>query len=229
MHGGCVLGPAIADILPIAAAVALFPIPILVVILLLFSKRATGNALVFLVGWLAGLTAIVLVGALLTGGYESAVDDAGDDGVDLVRILLGVVVLLFAAKKWLGRPTGDGDPEMPGWMSAIADAGPARAAGFGLLLTALNPKNIALGLAASTAVGQSELTVSEAVIVFGVFLVVASLGVGLPVLYHMVAGQRARTQLDLLRAWLIANNAVVMTILMLLIGVVLISQGIRGY
>jgi threonine/homoserine/homoserine lactone efflux protein len=116
---------------------------------------------------------------------------------------------------------------MPKWMSAIDDFTPVKALGAGLALTALNPKNIALIIGAGTAVGAPGLTTAESIIVGLIFTIVATLGVGLPPLYAALGGSAARNNLDAARTWLIENNVIVMTLLMLIIGVVLIGEGLR--
>ena len=221
------MGPALGDVLPLAAAVALFPIPVLAIILMLLSPRASTSVPAFLVGWVGGIAAIVLVAALLTGGVVDAAEDQGDDAIGWVRIIIGAVLLLFGLKKWSGRPDANTDPELPGWMSAVGDASPAKALGVGLALTVLNPKNIALAASAGTAAGSPGLTVAEAIAVGAVFTVVATLGVGLPPLYYALGGASARDNLQAARSWLVANNVLVMTVLMVLIGVVLIGEGLR--
>jgi len=45
------LNAVIGDILPLALGVAISPIPIIAAILMLFSPRATGTSVGFLVGW----------------------------------------------------------------------------------------------------------------------------------------------------------------------------------
>ena len=222
------MGTAIGDMLPLAATIALFPIPILAVILMLFSPSGRGNVTAYTIGWVAGLTAIVTISALLTSGVDEIADVEDYHTIDWVRIFIGVGLLSYAAKKWLGRPTGP-DVEMPGWMSAINNFTPIKALGIGLLLTALNPKNIALAAAAGTAVGQPDLTTAEAVGVGLLFLLFSTLGILIPVLYYALGGPRARAHLEAAREWLVANNAVVIMVLMALIGVVLIGEGIRGY
>jgi threonine/homoserine/homoserine lactone efflux protein len=221
------MGPALGDVLPLAAAIALFPIPVLAVILMLFSPRASTNVPGFLAGWLTGLLAILVVTALLTTGVEEAADEDAVETIGWIRIIIGAVLLLFALKKWIGRPDAGSDPEMPKWMSAIDDFTPVKALGTGLALTALNPKNIALIIGAGTAVGAPGLTTAESIIVGLVFTIVATFGVGLPPLYAAFGGSAARRNLDASRTWLIANNVVVMTLLMLIIGVVLIGEGLR--
>jgi hypothetical protein len=55
------MGGAIGDILPLAIGVAISPVPIIAVILMLFSKKAKGNSLAFLVGWVLGLAIVGVI------------------------------------------------------------------------------------------------------------------------------------------------------------------------
>ena len=181
----------------------------------------------FLVGWLAGLSAIVIVAALLTSGYEEIAEEDAVAGIGWARIAVGTILLSFALKKWLGRPTDASGAEMPGWMSAISDFSPLKALGVGLALTVLNPKNVALAASAGTAVGGPGLSTAEALSVAIIFILVSTLGVAGPVIYYALGGDTARGNLDRMKSWLTANNTVVMTVLMIVIGAVLIGEGLR--
>jgi len=207
--------------------VALFPIPILAVILLLLSPRPAPKVLAFLLGWVAGIIAILVVVALLTDGVDDVEDADAAATIGWVRVILGMVVLLVGVKTWLGRPGPGSGPEMPKWMSAIDRSSPLTALGAGLALTALNPKNIALVAGAGTAVGAPGLTVAESIAVAATFITVASLGVALPPLYYAIGGSAARDSLEAWKAWLVANSALVMAMLMLVIGAVLVGEGLR--
>jgi hypothetical protein len=46
--------PGLAEVLPFAVGVAISPVPIIAVILMLFSSRATVNGPMFLIGWAVG-------------------------------------------------------------------------------------------------------------------------------------------------------------------------------
>ncbi len=63
------MSQAISAVLPFAVGVAIVPIPIIAVILMLFSQRARVNGPLFLLGWMAGLTvAFAIVYALPDAG-----------------------------------------------------------------------------------------------------------------------------------------------------------------
>ncbi len=57
---------------------------------------------------------------------------------------------------------------------------PAKAFAFGVLLAGVNPKNLALTLAAATGLAQLGATGSDAVVALVVFVIVASLTIALP-------------------------------------------------
>ena len=59
---------ALGSILPQAIGVAISPVPIIAVILMLFSKRARSNGIAFLVGW---VLALVVVSNCFIGRRES--------------------------------------------------------------------------------------------------------------------------------------------------------------
>jgi Sap, sulfolipid-1-addressing protein len=59
-----------------------------------------------------------------------------------------------------------------------------------------------------------------------VFVVVASLTIAVPVVYHLVGGVAARIRLDAVKEWLGLHNDAVMTVLFLVLGVNLVSKGV---
>jgi Sap, sulfolipid-1-addressing protein len=57
-------------------------------------------------------------------------------------------------------------------------------------------------------------------------VVIASLSIAVPVIYYLIGGESAKKTLDGWKAWLGANNATVMAVLLLVIGVVLGGKGL---
>ena len=65
---------AIGEVLPWAVAVAISPIPIIAVILMLFTPKANTNGPAFLVGWVVGLSLVVGIIYSLADGTDAATD-----------------------------------------------------------------------------------------------------------------------------------------------------------
>jgi hypothetical protein len=61
------MGAAIGYILPDALGIAISTVPIIAIILILFTKRAKSNGLAYLFGWMAGLALLCgIAPALIT-------------------------------------------------------------------------------------------------------------------------------------------------------------------
>jgi Sap, sulfolipid-1-addressing protein len=219
------MGEAIGAVLAFAVGVGLSPIPLIAIVLMLFTARARPNGLAFLLAWLAGLGAVFTVLYLLSDPLDLGTDDAATEGVAWLKVGLGVLLLMAAARKWHRRPAPGEPGTVPGWMAGLGGVGPARAAGIGLLL-AVNPKNLLLGVGAATNLAALAATGGEAVAAGVAFVLVGSAGVIAAVVYERVGGAAARTRLDDAKGWLMANSATVLMVLYVVFGAVLISEGL---
>jgi Sap, sulfolipid-1-addressing protein len=99
---------------------------------------------------------------------------------------------------------------------------------FGVVLSAVNPKNLALTIAAAAAIGQTGVSTGEAIGALAVFIAIGSLTILAPVVLYFVLGARAAAILDDVKAWMAAHNAAIMTILLLVLGAKLIGDAITG-
>ena len=54
------MGQGISEVLPFAIGIAISPVPIIAVILILFSTRARVNGPAFLLGWVVGIAGVAL-------------------------------------------------------------------------------------------------------------------------------------------------------------------------
>ena len=145
-----------------------------------------------------------------------------------MQILLGVGLLALARRQWRSRPAEGAEPAMPTWMSAIDSFTPTKGFGLGFVLSAVNPKNLLMGVAAGVSIGQGGLTVAQDAVAIAVFTVIAATTVAVPVIAFLVSPARWTAPLQSLRSWLTHNNATVMAVLLLVIGVVVIGKGL-GY
>jgi hypothetical protein len=216
----------ISEVLAFAIGVAISPVPIIAVILMLFSSRAKVNGPIFLLGWVVALALVSGVAYVIADTGNASTSTAAADGVSWVQIVFGVLFLLLAGRSWRNRPEPGTEPEMPKWMAGIDGFAPAKALGFGLLLAGVNPKNLLLAAGAGSALALIGLSTMEAVVSLVVFVVIGSLTIAGPVLYYLVGGERAKTQLDSVKGWLAVHNDAVMTVLFLVFGVNLIAKGI---
>jgi threonine/homoserine/homoserine lactone efflux protein len=221
------VGEVTGDVLPLALGVAISPVPIIAVILMLFAPRANRTSTGFLIGWVTGIVGSVVVFVLVAGSLNSD-QDAPSATISWIKLVLGLLLLGLAFRRWRNRSTSATEPELPAWMKAIDEVTPLKASGIGFLLSALNPKNLAMAAAAGVAIGGAELTAGQATVSVVVFVVIATSTVAVPVIAYAVAPDRMRGPLNELKLWLEANNATVLTMLLLVIGFVVFGKGLGG-
>jgi threonine/homoserine/homoserine lactone efflux protein len=223
------MGQAIGDFLPSAIVVAISPLPIIAVVLMLVTPRGRVNGPLFVAGWGLGL-AIVGVIVLSVAGTAGATGSGGPaTWVDWLFLVLGLGLVGLAARQWRGRPHGDEEPVTPKWMGALDHFTPVKAGGAGVVLSALNPKNLLLALAAGISIAEAGISKGEEVASYVVFVVIASIGVAAPLVIYFAMGERSGEILQRMKTWLGHNNAVIMAVLLLVIGVKLIGNAISGF
>jgi|RhiMetdeSRZDD1v2_1073273.scaffolds.fasta_scaffold471149_1 Sap, sulfolipid-1-addressing protein len=222
------MGRAISEVLPFAIGVAISPAGIIAVILVLISARARVNGPVFLLGWVVGVAIVSTIIYLLADAGDVGSGGSASDTSYWLKLAVGILLVLLAFRDWRKRPAAGEAVDQPKWMSAIDTLTPVKTGGLAVLLAALNPKNLALSLAAGTSLAQAGASGSEATVGLVVFVVVASVTVAVPVVVYWVGGDRASRVLESWRESISANNAAVMAVLFLVFGVVLFSQGLRG-
>ena len=110
-------------------------------------------------------------------------------------------------------------------MRAIDRATPASALRLGAMLTLVNLKELAFAFGAGLMIGGLA---GPAVLAALTFSVVAGLGVAVPVLAMLVAGDEARERLAGVRDWLVRNQAIAMAVVLLLIGAMVVGSGIEA-
>ncbi len=214
--------------LPLAIAAAISPFPIIGVVLMLVTPRARLNGSLFVVGWLVGLGVVGAIGLTVASAAGASSNDAPSDGANTVQIVLGALLLVFAVRQWRKRPKPGEDPPMPKWMNALDDIPARRAATLGFVLSAVNPKNLLLTLAAATTIAATGLPGADQVVAYLVYVVIATIGVGAPVVMVWTMGERARPFLDDLKTWLAHNNHAIMAVIFAVIGAKVLGQGIAG-
>jgi threonine/homoserine/homoserine lactone efflux protein len=220
------MGAAIGDVLGLAAGVAVSPLPIVAIILMLVTAKGRANGTLFAVGWLAGLA--VLGTVVLLVASPAGASEGGEPAAwaGWLKLLLGVGALLLAARQWRGRPAAGAEPEMPKWMAGLDRMGPGGAFGLGALLSAANPKNGGLTIAAAASIAGAGLPGGEQAVVLAVFVLIGSAGVLAPLVLYLAAGERAAQTLDAWKAWAGAHNAAIMAVLFLVFGFKLVGDGI---
>ncbi|WP_040834979.1 GAP family protein [Nocardia brevicatena] len=219
------MGAVIGDLLPLAVGVAISPIPVLAAIMMILSKNAAGAGRGFALGWVAGIAAATVIMVLLAGSMGGPADRQPSTAGSWLKIALGVLLLGLAVLQWRARA----DTAIPRWMRAINELTVGRAVGLGVLLSAVNPKNLLLCVSAGVVIGAGGISVGGQAVAVVVFTLLAAAGVLVVILGYTLAADRLRAPLGRLRAWLQDNNHMVMAIVLLIMGAVVLGKGIGGF
>jgi threonine/homoserine/homoserine lactone efflux protein len=222
------VGSVIGEILPLAVGIAISPIPIIAVILMLLSPRAKGASVGFMIGWLLGIVIAIIAFTLLSSVIPQR-SEGGSSVAGVIKIILGVLLLFLAFRQWRARPAQGEQASLPKWMSAIDSITAGKALGLAFLLAAVNPKNLLLAASAGLIVGGAGLAPGETAVVITIFVLLAACTVIIPVIAYLIAVSRLAGPLDQLRGWLVENNATIMSVLLLVIGVAMIGKGLGNF
>jgi threonine/homoserine/homoserine lactone efflux protein len=179
------VGQVIGDLLPLAVGVAISPISIIAAILMLLSKRrrpASG----FLLGWIVGIVAVTIIVLILVGQANNTASGTPST-VSVIKIVLGALLVLMAARQWQKRPKERESAAMPKWMGAIDSFTFVEACGLGVLLSAVNPKNLIMCVAAGTTIGAAHLSRAQDIIAVVAFTGIAAGTVVIPVIANLSA------------------------------------------
>lgn len=215
----------LGQVLPFALVVALSPIPIVAIVLVLGTDRARVNGTAFSVGWVVGLAVAMALFLLVLSG----VDHPGEGpGAAKLRLALGVVCLVAAVRRWRGRPRPGDEPKVAPWMRHLDELHARRAVALGLLLGAVNPKNLGMVAAASSVISSAGLGAAEMALEAAAFVAVGSVTVVGAVVAHAAFEGPADRALGKLKAFMLANNSLIMAALFLVFAVVLLAEGASG-
>jgi hypothetical protein len=222
------MGQAIGGSLALAIGVALSPVPIIAVVLMLTTRRAKVNGPLFVLGWLAGLAVVGAIVLSIAGPAGASSSGSPATWVSWVKVALGLLLLLVAGRQFRGRPRDGARAALPKWMARIDDIRPLAACGLAALLAGVNPKNLLLAVGGAASIAQTGISGGQQAIAYLVFALVGTLGVGIPVGIYFVLGPRADKLLAGLKDWMGEHNAVIMSVLCLVIGAKLIGDAISG-
>lgn len=217
---------AVGHILPIAAAGALSSVPIMAVILLLLSPNRSRSPVAFLIGWVLGLAVMITVFTLLAYVIPSS-PRRSDAALGSALIAVGLSLIVIAIITWR-RGVGTAGEDLPRWLRAVGSMRSWQALGFALLLN-VRPKAVLLSAAAGLSLRGDSLSNGEVVVVIATYTVVSASSVAVPVVSSIVAPGRTERQLERARVWIAANTRIISALIMLMIGVVVVGNGLTRF
>lgn len=207
--------------LPLALALLLAALPVVLVPVALAAKRPPGVARAFLGGWLLG---ILLVGGVVIALIDVLVLPSGNaTWFAYAKIVIGLLLILLGLKRWTDRR--ESDPEPPGWLAGVESMTAGKAFGLAMLLATLNPKNVVIVVAAGTAIGEATPVPAQQIAALLVFTVLGSLGVAAPVVAALALGDHAAQRLAGVDSWMTGHGGTIVSVVLVVLGVLVAVNG----
>lgn len=219
---------AIREVVPLALAVAISPLPMAGLILVLMSRRGISNGWAFLGGWLVGLALLVIGVIVLIQGGDMPAREGPRPVVPWIRIGLGSVLLVISARAWTRRRRNGENPGVPSWMKYVDQFSALKSLILGIALVILNLKNLPLSIEMAVLVARRHLPIGEVTSCVTIFLAVSSIGLLIPVLVAILGGDEAKITLERWKQWLGANNSTIISVIFLFLGIYFVVKGAMG-
>ncbi len=204
------------DLILLALAIALEPLPLTAYLLMLSSDGGTRKGLGFLAGWVITLVGVVVLTLVLTGGKPLKSGSAPSTASLVIKIVLGAALLWLA---WRQRSRRGRPSSPPSWMAKIDHLGFGAAM---VLAFALQPWTLTAAGAATVA--TADLSQATTWVSLIVFCLLATGSYAAMQIYVVLSPKPARVRLDGLIDWITGHRDQVIIVACVAVGLWLISH-----
>jgi hypothetical protein len=214
---------ALGGLLPIAVAAAISSVPITVTILILLSPNRNRAALPFLVGWVIGVAAVIVLSTLFASTLPQP--RRGPDPATAALLMVVGVALIVLGVVNLRRDSQSEGTGLPGWLSRVDSFGGLVSFAVAVLLN-LRPKGLLLGIAAGLALHAASVKADQIIVLIVIYTVIASSTVVVPIVASFLAPRRVEPKLIAARGWMTHNGRLLTSLMMFMVGVVILGYGL---
>jgi Sap, sulfolipid-1-addressing protein len=205
--------------LPYALGILLQPLPVIPVLFMLLGPRPRPSSIGYAVGWCCGVAFFTEIFVLISVFITTI--ESPPHWLPWAVIPLGIALLLLAIQRWSVR---NKPKPLPGWMTALETASPAKAFGLGFLVSIVSSPVFLIG--AGLTIGTASQSAAKDALDVLTFTVIASGLVILPVVLYLIAGKSVASALLASKQWLERNYATVSTVILFVFGVLILVKGI---
>ncbi|MEV1051943.1 GAP family protein [Streptomyces sp. NPDC049887] len=194
----------VLDLLLIAVAITLDPLPIMAFVLVLSSYRGVWRGLAFILAWLACLVAVIAMVLLFTGGQPPPPRSPPSTVALAAKLAIGVGLVLYGEYRRRKRrePHAATEPQGRARHAADPHGGSGRMSPWSAAALAVFLQPWGLVAAAATVVVRADLShVASYAALFG-FCILATASLLTAELYTVFAPEAAGVRLKRLRSWL---------------------------
>jgi threonine/homoserine/homoserine lactone efflux protein len=211
----------ILNLVLIALAVTLDPLPLTAFLIVLPSKRGARKGAAFVFGWLVSLAAVVTITVVATGNNPPKASTAPSLAALAVKIALGVVLVWIAVRHIRARSRPKPPKKPPKWQEHVDNMSPW----FAMALAPTLQPWVLIGAGAATVV-EAKLTSWESFLALVLYCLLASASYLAMEIYAVVRPDQSQALLGRFRTWINDHTDQGIILGSLLIGFWLIGDSI---
>ncbi|OQY99918.1 MAG: hypothetical protein B6D41_00495 [Chloroflexi bacterium UTCFX4] len=215
------------ELIPLMVVAALEPFAIIVFLMLMRSASRVLNGASFVGGMIVvRLTQGILFGILFSASAEAQTEDGSKSIVHILLVVIGIILLISAYKKWQKEEDPDAPP--PKWMAMFGSLSALKAFGFGIVFMLVVIKQWVFTLGALSIINQAHLSSPDNAIAYLIFILGAQSLLIAKVIASAAAPAQSSRFFQTAGQWMERNNRPIMIGVSLVFGVYLSFKGITG-
>lgn len=217
------------SLLPYIIGSAVVPLQIIIGLLLL---KSPNQGLLKAIAYVTGMTITRLFQGLIFGLiFAEASLSEGSNGknsiISTLLLVLGILLLITAYKKWHGEDDLDDSP--PKWLTTIDNLTPLKALEIGIGFPLIAVKLWVFTLSALATIAAAQLGQMPSAVVYFIFILLAESLLLLPIFARILIPERSRDLLNQLSAWLTQNSRPITVVVSSIFGFFFLYSGITGF
>lgn len=219
------MGSLLVPLLPFIIGSALVPVQNIINILLLKNPR---QGLLKASAYVGGLTILRLLQGLVFG-LVFAKEHGGEKSpvVLTLQLVLGILLLITAYKKWRNEEDPDAPP--PKWMTMIDSLTPLKAFGIGFAVLLISGKLWAFTLSAIGLIAAEQLGQPASILAYLFFVILSQSLLLIAIFFRIIRPEKSKIFLEQASTWLTQNNRSIVMIVSLVFGLLFLYKGAGGF
>ncbi|HYB02287.1 MAG TPA: GAP family protein [Ktedonobacteraceae bacterium] len=219
------MGTVILQMLPLALG-SIAPVMIGVVILFLSTTNGLAKSIAFVVGKFLAYLVWGFVLLALAGHIASTNPHSSGIAAAVLYVLLGIVLLIFAVKTFLGEDDPDAPP--PKIMVMLDKLGVGKLFVAGFLLSIGQVRFIGLLVIGAAIITSASLSPAQTIICVVVLDLIMIWTLLIPIIAFVVMGERRDAAMKSMREWLNRHQRTVNVVVLGFFGIALLIKGLSA-